>query len=180
MMSKVKKYLEHNYMNYDLSLDTVSSLLNINASYLSSIFKRCTGINFIDYITNLRISAAKEYLADPFKTVSEIVSMVGYDSSSYFSRAFKKKYWVYPNRIPKAYRRGGWKQMKKVVFIALILILVFFACRKEESSYPELVLRYADNQSDGYPTVEAAKYLAELVKERTEGKIEIRIYPIVP
>ncbi len=70
--------------------------------------------------------------------------------------------------------------MKKVVFIALILILVFFACRKEESSYPELVLRYADNQSDGYPTVEAAKYLAELVKERTEGKIEIRIYPIVP
>ncbi|MXI87685.1 TRAP transporter substrate-binding protein [Sphaerochaeta halotolerans] len=67
--------------------------------------------------------------------------------------------------------------MKRVVFIALVLTIVFFACHKEESSYPELVLRYADNQSDGYPTVEAAKYLAELVKERTDGKIEIRIYP---
>ncbi len=67
--------------------------------------------------------------------------------------------------------------MKKVVFISLFLILALCACQKEESSYPELVLRYADNQSDGYPTVEAAKYLAELVKERTEGKIEIRIYP---
>ncbi len=68
--------------------------------------------------------------------------------------------------------------MKKVVvFIILLFALVLFACQKEESSYPELVLRYADNQSDGYPTVEAAKYLAELVKERTGGRIEIRIYP---
>jgi tripartite ATP-independent transporter DctP family solute receptor len=39
------------------------------------------------------------------------------------------------------------------------------------------VLRYADNQSDGYPTVEAAKYFAELVKERTDGKIEVRVFP---
>lgn len=69
--------------------------------------------------------------------------------------------------------------MKKVVFIALflVLVIVFFACQKEEQSYPELVLRHADNQSDGYPTVEAAKYMAQLVKERTDGKIEIRIYP---
>ena len=67
--------------------------------------------------------------------------------------------------------------MKRVVSIALVLVLLLFACHKEESSYPELVLRYADNQSNGYPTVEAAKYLAELVKERTDGKIEIRIYP---
>ena len=105
MMSKVKKYLEHSYMNYDLSLDSVSSLLHINASYLSSIFKRCTGINFIDYITNLRISAAKEYLGDPFKSVSEIAAMVGYDSSSYFCRAFKKN----TGFSPTDYRRhkGG-------------------------------------------------------------------------
>jgi tripartite ATP-independent transporter DctP family solute receptor len=39
------------------------------------------------------------------------------------------------------------------------------------------VLRYADNQSDGYPTVEAAKYFAELVKERTDGKIEVMVFP---
>jgi len=68
--------------------------------------------------------------------------------------------------------------MKKLVlFIVLVLVIVFFACRKEEPTYPDLVLRYADNQIDGYPTVEAAKYFAKLVQERTEGKIEIRIYP---
>jgi YesN/AraC family two-component response regulator len=105
MMAKVKKYLEHSYMNYDLSLDSVSSLLNISPSYLSCIFKRCTGVNFLDYITNLRISAAKEYLSDPFKSASEIASMVGYDSSSYFTRAFKKN----TGLTPTEYRRqaGG-------------------------------------------------------------------------
>ncbi|MGH0051983.1 MAG: response regulator transcription factor [Sphaerochaetaceae bacterium] len=105
MMAKVKKYLEHSYMNYDLSLDSVSTLLNINASYLSSIFKRCTGINFLDYITNLRICAAEEYLRDPFKSVSEIASMVGYDSSSYFSRAFKKNTGFTPTEYRK--QMGG-------------------------------------------------------------------------
>ncbi|NCA74672.1 MAG: response regulator [Gammaproteobacteria bacterium] len=109
MMAKVKKYLEHSYMNYDLSLDSVSSLLNINASYLSCIFKRCTGVNFLDYITNLRISAAKDYLCDPFKSASEIASMVGYDSSSYFTRAFKKN----TGLTPTEYRRqvsGGMRR----------------------------------------------------------------------
>ena len=107
MMSKVKKYLEHSYMNYDLSLDSVSSLLHLNASYLSSIFKRYTGINFIDYITNLRISAAKELLVDPFKSVSEIASMVGYDSSSYFCRAFKKNTGFTPTEYRKHFAGGA-------------------------------------------------------------------------
>lgn len=67
--------------------------------------------------------------------------------------------------------------MKKIVIMAFLFVLVFVSCKKEEPRYPELVLRYADNQSDGYPTVEAAKYFAELVKERTDGKIEVRVFP---
>lgn len=105
MMAKVKKYLEHSYMNYDLSLDSVSSLLNINPSYLSCIFKRCTGVNFLDYITNLRICAAKDYLRNPFKSASEIAAMVGYDSSSYFTRAFKKNTGLTPTEYRK--QSGG-------------------------------------------------------------------------
>jgi tripartite ATP-independent transporter DctP family solute receptor len=67
--------------------------------------------------------------------------------------------------------------MKKFLLVALALVLVCFSCRKDQPSQPELVLRYADNQSSGYPTVEAAKYLAALVKERTGGRIELRVYP---
>lgn len=70
--------------------------------------------------------------------------------------------------------------MKKVgtlLILVLVPVICFFACRKEEPSYPLLILRYADNQVDGYPTVEAAHYFAALVHERTGGKIEVKIYP---
>ncbi|MFA5447190.1 MAG: response regulator [Sphaerochaeta sp.] len=107
MVNKVKKYLKHSYMNYDLSLDSVSSLLHINSSYLSSIFKRCTGINFLDYITDLRIGTAKEQLSDPFKSISEIASLVGYSSPSYFCRAFKKNTGLSPTEYRKQLGGGA-------------------------------------------------------------------------
>lgn len=67
--------------------------------------------------------------------------------------------------------------MRKSLLVALLLLLLLASCRKEQPTQPDLVLRYADNQSSGYPTVEAAKYLAQLVKERTGGRIEIMVYP---
>ena len=104
IIARVKRYIQHNYMTYDLSLDTVSDILNINPSYLSSIFKRCTGINFVDYITDLRISNAKELLRDPLRSASEIADIVGYESASYFSRAFKKKTGMTPTEYRKSLR----------------------------------------------------------------------------
>lgn len=91
LMGKVKKYLQYNYMLYDISLDTVSDILNINASYFSVLFKRSFGVNFVDYLTELRINAARELLADPLRPTAEVAGMVGYENANYFTRVFKKK-----------------------------------------------------------------------------------------
>lgn len=48
-------------------------------------------MNFLDCLTELRINAAKELLADPFRSAAEVASMVGYEDASYFARAFKKR-----------------------------------------------------------------------------------------
>ena len=40
----------------------------------------------------------------------------------------------------------------------------------------EITLRSADNHPDGYPTVEAVKYMGQLVSERTNGRIKIDVY----
>lgn len=68
--------------------------------------------------------------------------------------------------------------MKKALAMVLILLLLLTSCTKgtQESQGPELVLRYADNQSDDYPTTVAARHFADLVKERTNGRIEIEVY----
>ena len=101
LISRVMRYLQHNYMMYDISLDSVGGILGINPSYLSVLFKKSTGINFVDYISDLRINAAKELLKDPLKPNSEIARSVGYESSSYFARAFKKKTGMTPTDFRK-------------------------------------------------------------------------------
>ncbi len=106
LMRKVKKYLQHNYMMYDISLDSVSEILNINPSYFSAQFKRAFGINFVEYLTDLRINAAKELLQDPLRSTAEIAGMVGYDSANYFTRAFKKNVGM----TPTEFRRASAKQ----------------------------------------------------------------------
>lgn len=103
LMSKVKRYLQHNYMLRDISLDSVSEILNINSSYFSVLFKRAFGVNFVDYLTELRMNAAKELLMDPLRSTAEVASMVGYESANYFTRAFKKK----TGMTPTEFRRGG-------------------------------------------------------------------------
>ncbi len=69
-----------------------------------------------------------------------------------------------------------------VLILGILLFgLCLVGCRasieQEEKPEPKLILRYADNQPEGYPTTEAASYFAKLVEERTGGEILIRIYP---
>lgn len=107
LMGKVKKYLQHNYMMYDISLDSVSAILNINASYFSTQFKRSFGVNFVDYLADLRINAAKELLKDPLRPAAEVASMVGYESANYFARAFKKKTGLTPTEYRRSCLKNG-------------------------------------------------------------------------
>lgn len=72
---------------------------------------------------------------------------------------------------------GRKRWMAGVLFCVLFVFLGTGGCSVKEETSPELILRYADNQPKEYPTTQAAEYFAGLVKERTGGKIIIRIYP---
>jgi len=63
--------------------------------------------------------------------------------------------------------------MKKIFAFALVALLIF----SFSVSAQEMTLRLADNQPEGYPTVVGAKKFAELVEERTDGRIKIEVYP---
>ena len=49
--------------------------------------------------------------------------------------------------------------------------------REKQKKTPEYVFSYADNQTGNYPTVQAARRFADQVKQETDGRIEIRVYP---
>ncbi len=68
--------------------------------------------------------------------------------------------------------------MKKLLVLISILLLLFTGCHKsgDKSEEKQLVLRYADNQPEYFPTTKAARYFATLVHSRTGGKIDIQVY----
>ena len=59
---------------------------------------------------------------------------------------------------------------------ALAVGLVLHPQAQETEPLPELILRYAENQPEGYPTTEAAYAFADSVSERTNGRVKVRVY----
>lgn len=95
IIRKVLNYIENYYMG-DISLITASEHVYINPVYLSRLFKRETGENFVDILTRVRLRKACEMLCDSrFKTY-EVSEMVGIKDAGYFSQVFKKYFGMTP------------------------------------------------------------------------------------
>ena len=89
-------YIEQNYSR-DLILDDVSKELQLSPYYFSKLFKKRTGKNFIEYLTDVRMEKAKELLRNSNKSMKEICLEIGYTDPNYFSRTFKKNVGVTPS-----------------------------------------------------------------------------------
>lgn len=91
LTDKIKKYINENYNDPQLSLSLVGEEFCITEVYLSKLFKQTTGENFSKYIEGIRMERAKE-LMEQKKKVSEIAVLVGYNSPQVFRRAWKRYY----------------------------------------------------------------------------------------
>ncbi|WP_379142515.1 helix-turn-helix domain-containing protein [Paenibacillus sp. sgz500992] len=74
----------------DISLQGIADRINVNASYLSRVFKQETGENFVNFLTRLRMEKAKSMLREKNMRVYEVAERVGYPNTAYFSKLFKK------------------------------------------------------------------------------------------
>ncbi len=100
---RAKEYIQENFSR-DLSLDEVSRHFDLSPYYFSKLFKKETGINFVEYVTELRISKAKGMLAKSGCSIKEICAAVGYSDPNYFSRIFKKSTGVTPTEYKEIAR----------------------------------------------------------------------------
>lgn len=90
LCNDVKRYIQENYCDPNLSLNTIAVFVNISGSYLSSLFKKNTGKNITDQITETRIRIAQGLLQNTILSIKEISERVGYSNQYYFSASFKK------------------------------------------------------------------------------------------
>lgn len=89
LVESAKRIIEVNFAG-DISLEQVARHVHLSSAYLSELFKKETGMSFIDYKTIIRIEYAKKLLSSPSMNISEISGKVGYSDPKYFSKLFKK------------------------------------------------------------------------------------------
>lgn len=81
-----------------ITLDDISSSLNLSKFYLSRIFKEVTGITVMDYLMECRLNQVKYDLEmHPNKSIREIALDAGFESPAHFSRFFKSRMGITPS-----------------------------------------------------------------------------------
>ena len=73
-----------------LSLGEVADHVYVSQWHLSKLLNRETGQSFFDLLGSLRISRAKELLADPSMRVLDVAEATGFSDVAHFSRSFKR------------------------------------------------------------------------------------------
>lgn len=99
-LEDVRQYMQQHCMEM-ITLEQLAQIFFVSKEYLSKAFKKEYDVNVTDYVVQLRMTKAKEWVMDdqiPFKHIAE---MTGYEDVSYFYRVFKKHFGVSPGEMRK-------------------------------------------------------------------------------
>lgn len=102
---KAAKYIFCNY-NKNITLESISKYVNLSSSHFSKKFKDDTGFGFKEYLLNVRIKYASDYLLNTKKPICEIAEACGFTDSNYFGDVFRRIKGVSPSGYRKNQMKG--------------------------------------------------------------------------
>ena len=105
LLKRAVAIVEKNMDNNEFSTDEFAREMNMSRSNLHLKLKAITGESTIDFIRKIRFNEACKLLKDGRYTVSEVSSMVGFNTPSYFATSFKKYFGCLPTEYIKK-RKG--------------------------------------------------------------------------
>lgn len=97
---RARRFIQQNFSK-EISLQDVADSVGMNASYLSHLLKKKTGMNYTEYLIHLRIRRARELIRSTDEKFYVISEQVGYPNTFYFTRLFKRE----TGQSPSEYRR---------------------------------------------------------------------------
>lgn len=103
---KAIQYINKNF-NKDISLESVSEHIHLNPQYFSRYFKNNTGVNFIEYVSKIRIKEGKKLLVSTDKSISRISMDIGYLDPAYFTKVFIKYEGISPHKYRLTQRKNS-------------------------------------------------------------------------
>ena len=97
-----KQYIRQNYTR-PIGLEEVSGYVGFSPTYFSTLFKKESGSNFVDYLSEIRMDRAKELLKETNLSVASICEQVGYSDLKHFTKSFRSYTGLKPNEYRKLY-----------------------------------------------------------------------------
>lgn len=94
------RYLQA-HLAEDVSLSVLADEFHLSAQYISQLFKSEIGVNFLTYLTGIRMEHAKKLLLSTPLSIAEVAEQSGYGDYRVFTKVFKKAAGVTPSQ----YRR---------------------------------------------------------------------------
>lgn len=91
-------YISH-HLAEPIYIQELAASVNLSEKYFITFFKKTMGVTPINYITQLKMKKALEYLHEQNYSVKEVASLVGYPDIYTFSKAFKKVYGISPSKF---------------------------------------------------------------------------------
>ncbi|MCG9891163.1 MAG: AraC family transcriptional regulator [Thermosynechococcaceae cyanobacterium MS004] len=89
----------HTYLNRDLSLAELASVVNISPTYFASLFKQEMGISPHQYVIRQRVEQAKLMLSKTDLAIADIALQVGFSSQSHLTQQFKRLTGLTPTQV---------------------------------------------------------------------------------
>lgn len=105
LVKKAIALVEENISNSDFSVEDMSHELGYSRGHFYQKLLKITGQTPMDFIRNIRMKRATEYLKKSQLTVSEVAYKVGYNNPKLFSRYFKSQYHIYPSEFIARHKR---------------------------------------------------------------------------
>ena len=102
-LSPALRFIESHY-NEAITLNDLASRLSVSPQHTCVLFQMTLGLRPFEYITGVRLSKAKELLhREPNLDIGELAGRVGYESTSYFIKVFKRIEGVTPGDFRKRF-----------------------------------------------------------------------------
>jgi two-component system response regulator YesN len=98
IVKQITDFINRRYQDKDLSINMLVNNLHFSSTYLCILFKRVTGKTINQYITEVRINHAKEYLKGNDIKLYCVADQVGYSDASYFTKVFHRVVGMNPKK----------------------------------------------------------------------------------
>ena len=97
IIEPVLQYIYSSY-NQKITLDDLVKVSGVSKYHLSRVFRQCTGVTIMQYLTNYRLKISNTLLIDTDKNIQEIAEICGFSDSGYFCHCYKKVFGISPGR----------------------------------------------------------------------------------